>query len=257
MLDPTQRFSTRVDNYVKYRPSYPEAILDLLRAECDLTPDAAITDMGSGTGMLAELFLKHGYRVLGVEPNDAMRAAAEQMLTRYERFTSIAATAEATTLPDGSVDLITAGQAYHWFDPERTRTEWMRILRPSGWVVLIWNTRHTGGTPFLEAYERMLLTYGTDYTIVNQQTMDHIDERQAFFGGDTFKLYTFPNQQIFAWDGVRGRLLSSSYTPEADHPNHEPMLQQLRSIYDRYNEHGVVTFSYTTEVWCGRFATYG
>lgn len=254
MLNATQRFTTRVDNYIKYRPSYPDAIIDLLQQECGLTTNSVVADIGSGTGILAELLLRCGCSVYDLEPNDAMRAAAEQLLSSYDCFTSVAATAEATTLPDHSIDIITAGQAFHWFDVERTATEWRRIIKPGGWVALIWNTRRTGGTPFGEAYEQMLRTYGTDYDVVNQQTPDHVDDRRAFFGGDTATLHTFANQQVFDWDGVRGRLLSSSYTPEPDHPNHEPMLAELRRIFDQHNNNGTVTFVYDTEVWVGQFA---
>jgi ubiquinone/menaquinone biosynthesis C-methylase UbiE len=254
MFNATHRFTTRVDNYIKYRPHYPDAIIDLLEREYGLTPAAVVADIGSGTGILAELFLRYGCRVSGVEPNDAMRAAGEQILSSYDRFTSVAATAEGTTLPDHSIDLITAGQAFHWFDAERTATEWRRILKPNGYVALIWNTRRTSGTPFLEAYEQMLRTFGTDYDVVNQQNPEHVPERRAFFGGDAFALHTFPNQQVFDWDGVRGRLLSSSYTPEPDHPNYEPMLAELRRIFDQHNENGTVTFVYATEVWIGQFA---
>jgi SAM-dependent methyltransferase len=255
MLNPTQRFSTRVDNYVKYRPSYPSAIIDLLEAECALTSDTVIADMGSGTGILAELFLQHGCQVFGIEPNDAMRAAGEHFLARYKRFASIAATAEATTLLDRSVAMITAGQAYHWFDREGARAEWQRILKPNGWVVLIWNNRHTGGTPFLEAYEQLLHIYGTDYNTVNQQLIDHIDDRRAFFGGDTWKLETFPNQQVFDWDGLRGRLLSSSYMPNEGEKGAKEMLRELQSIFKAHQRNGTVTFEYTTEVWYGQFAS--
>ena len=254
MGDSTQRFTTRVDNYIKYRPSYPDAIIDLLQRECGLTTDTVVADIGSGTGILAELLLRYGCSVYGVEPNDAMRAAGEALLQHHDRFTSVAATAEATTLPNQSIDLITAGQAFHWFDVERTATEWRRVLKPRGYVALIWNTRRTSGTPFLEAYEQMLHTYGTDYDVVNQQTPDHVDDRRAFFGGDTFALHTFPNQQVFDWDGVRGRLLSSSYTPEPGHPDYDLMLAELRHIFDHHNENGTVTFVYDTEVWVGQFA---
>jgi SAM-dependent methyltransferase len=255
MFNSTQRFTTRVDNYIKYRPHYPGAIIDLLEREYGLTTTAVVADIGSGTGMVAELFLRFGCPVYGVEPNDAMRAAGEQLLRSYDRFTSVAATAENTTLPDRSIDLITAGQAFHWFDVERTGKEWRRILKPHGYVTLIWNTRHTSGTPFGEAYEQMLRTYGTDYHEVNQQNPDHAPERRAFFGGDAFALHMFRNQQVFDWNGVRGRLLSSSYTPEPGHPNYEPMVAELRRIFDQYNENGTVTFLYDTEVWVGQFAT--
>ena len=138
-MDPTQRFSSRVADYVKYRPSYPEAIIDLLTAECGLTPDSIVAGAGSGTGLLAELFLKAGQRVWGIEPNREMREAGEEFLRGYQRFVSIAASAEATTLPDRSVDFVTAGQSFHWFDRARVGVEFARILKPQGWLVLIWN----------------------------------------------------------------------------------------------------------------------
>ena len=116
MLDPTKRFSNRVENYLKYRPRYPAAIIPLLESECGLTPETLVADVGSGTGFLTELFLKHGNRVLGVEPNAEMRSAGERLLAKYPTFCSVNAMAEATTLADSSIDLIIAGQAFHWFD---------------------------------------------------------------------------------------------------------------------------------------------
>ena len=151
MSDSTRRFSSRVDNYVKYRPSYPPEVVELLAAECGLTPGALVADIGAGTGLLAELFLQNGYRVLGVEPNREMRQAGERLLGDYPHFTSIDGTAEVTTLADKSVDIITAGQAFHWFDREKARAEFARILRPGGWVALVWNERRVDATPFLAA----------------------------------------------------------------------------------------------------------
>jgi ubiquinone/menaquinone biosynthesis C-methylase UbiE len=151
MTDPTQRFTNRVDHYTKYRPPYPRAVLDLLRVKCGLTSTSVVADVGSGTGILSQLFLNNGNRVFGIEPNKEMREAGERRLNDHPRFTSVAGTAEATTLDDDSVDLVTAGQAFHWLDPERTRTEFARILEPGGWVVLVWNWRRKDKTPFLAA----------------------------------------------------------------------------------------------------------
>src|SRR5689334_18081902 len=176
MSDSTRRFSSRVENYVKYRPSYPPQVVELLANECGLTqvgaeridpqppapgsqpPASLIADIGAGTGLLAELFLKRGYRVLGIEPNREMREARARLLAGYPHYTAIDGTAEASTLDDHSVDLITAGQAFHWFDRERARAEFARILRPSGWVALVWNERRIDSTPFLADYERLLRT---------------------------------------------------------------------------------------------------
>ncbi|MDP8950409.1 MAG: class I SAM-dependent methyltransferase [Actinomycetota bacterium] len=160
--DPTQRFTNRVDHYVKYRPSYPRAALDLLKTECGLTSASLVADVGSGTGILSELFLENGNRVFGIEPNERMRETGERRLGRHPRFTSVAGTAEATTLDGDSVDFVVAGQAFHWFDPERARAEFSRILKPGGWVALVWNLRRKDATPFLAAYERLLEVYRTN-----------------------------------------------------------------------------------------------
>src|SRR6476469_8499971 len=141
MQDSTKRFSSRVENYIKYRPSYPPTVIDILTEHCQLTPAAVMADIGSGTGLLTELFLKHGNRVFGVEPNRAMREAGERLLAGYSNFTSVDGVAEATTLPDHSVAFVTAGQAFHWFDVAKTRQEFIRILQPQGWAVLVWNVR--------------------------------------------------------------------------------------------------------------------
>src|SRR5512139_2960468 len=218
MTDPTQRFSSRVTNYVKYRPSYPAAIIGLLATECGLAPDSIVADVGSGTGLLAELFLQAGNRVMGIEPNRGMREAGEQLLRGYDRFVSIAATAEATTLPDHSVDFITAGQSFHWFDRERASAEFARLLKPQGWLVLIWNERRIDSTPFLRAYEQMLLTYSPEYAQVDDKQIDR-DIIQAAFPTVYFQTRSFDNQQRFDFGGLKGRLLSSSYAPEAGHPN--------------------------------------
>ncbi len=154
MENSTPYFTRLVENYIKYRPGYPQAIIDLLQRECSLTTKAIIADIGSGTGLLTELFLRNGHQVFGIEPHPAMRAAAQHLLQGYPRFTSIAATAEATTLADHSVDVVDAEQAFHWFDRERARREFARILVPKGWVVLAWNDQRTTGIPFLVALER-------------------------------------------------------------------------------------------------------
>jgi SAM-dependent methyltransferase len=250
MIDPTQRFSTRVADYIRYRPSYPPAVIELLRNTAGLTHGAIAADVGSGTGMLSQLLLDTGATVYGVEPNDAMRAAAETLLHDQPRFVSIAATAENTTLPDHQIDLITAAQAFHWFDRDRTRQEWQRILKPGGSVALIWNDRRPDATPFLRAYESLLRDFGTDYQSVNHRNIDRA-VLLSFFRAE-FREATFPNAQRFDFEGLKGRLLSSSYVPAADDPRAAPMLQALRSIYEAHQEGGSVVFEYETRVFYGR-----
>ncbi len=253
MIDPTQRFTTRVENYIKYRPGYPKAILDLLRHSCGLTPASVVADIGSGTGLSARLFLANGNRVYGVEPNREMREAGEKELAQYPRFVSIAAPAEATTLEDASMEFVVSGQAFHWFDPERARAEFKRILKPRGWVVLMWNERRVTDTLFLRNYERLLKTYGTDYAAVDHRRIDAA-ALGAFFGRGGYQVARFANEQRFDFDGVRGRLLSSSYAPEVDDPNYEPMLAELRRIFDAHHRGGVVAFTYDANIYYGHLS---
>ena len=249
--DSKERFSNRVADYVRYRPGYPRGVLELLRRECGLTPESTIADIGSGTGILTRLFLENGNFVHGIEPNAAMREAGEEFLAAYPRFRSVAATAEATTLPDAGVDLVTAAQAYHWFDPSAARLEFARILRPVGWVAVIWNERKKDLGPFAEQYEQLLWTYGTDYGRVSE-TYPESQRMSELFGADGSRHRTFPNEQVMDFAALRGRLLSSSYAPAAGHPNHEPMLADLRKIFDSHAVSGRVRFEYVTHVYFGR-----
>jgi SAM-dependent methyltransferase len=250
-IDPTLRFSSRVQNYVKYRPGYPEQVIQVLVDACALDRSSIITDVGSGTGILSELFLRHGNRVFGVEPNAAMRAAAEELLAACEGFTSVAGRAEATTLPDDSVDIVTAGQAFHWFHREKARVEFQRILKQGGYVALVWNDRRSGPEPFMRAYEHLLRSYATDYTSVDHKFIGDT-ELAAFFGSEGYSEASFENIQLFDYEAVEGRLLSSSYAPEKGHPDHEPMLEYLREIVERYQSGGTIRFSYDTRVYSGR-----
>lgn len=250
MLAPTARFSTRVENYVKYRPGYPGAILDLLRAECGLTPAAIVADIGSGTGKLAELFLRYGNRVFGVEPNREMREASERLLARFPNFVSVDAAAETTTLPGAAIDFVTAGQAFHWFDRQAARQEFARILKPGGWVVLAWNER-LGDSPFQQEYEALLRAYASEYEQVCHRSVSDDDIRIAL-GLEPFHKSCFDNEQTFDFDGLAGRLLSSSYAPEPGHPNHEPMMAALADLFARFQVDGRVRFEYETQVYYGQ-----
>lgn len=249
--DPTRRFSSRVEDYARYRPGYPRALLGLLEGECGLTPGSAVADVGSGTGLLSELFLRNGNRVYGVEPNGEMRGAGAVLLAGYPNFVSVEGRAEATTLEGGSVDFVTAGQAFHWFEPAGARREFVRILRPGGWVVLVWNDRRTSGTPFLEDYERLLLEYGTDYREVSMKYMEE-PSLSTLFGGAEVRTADFDNEQVFDLEGLRGRLTSSSYSPEPGHPNFAPMMRALEDLFRRHERGGRVVVNYDTKIFYGR-----
>src|SRR5580658_977563 len=173
----TSRFSDRVENYVLYRPGYPPEALQALRSECGLAPSHVVADIASGTGIWTRMLLENGNPVFAAEPNAEMREAGERLLAAFSKFTSVAGTAEATTLADQTVDFVTAAQAAHWFDRKRSRREFVRILKHGGWLVLLWNERLTDTTPFLRDYEQLLLTYGTDYNEVrHERTTDAVHE---------------------------------------------------------------------------------
>jgi SAM-dependent methyltransferase len=249
--DPKERFSNRVEDYVRYRPGYPRAILDLLREECGLAPESIVADIGSGTGLLTQLFLENGNLVYGVEPNAAMRQAGEAFLKNHARFRSVAGSAEATTLPGASVDFVLAGQAFHWFEPKAARAEFVRVLRPRGWVAVIWNERKKDDTAFLREYETFLRTFGTDYEKVSEKYPQDRPMR-SFFGSGAGGKKSFANEQVFDCDGLRGRLLSSSYSPAQGHPQHEPMLAALQRLFRAHAQDDRVKFTYVTHVYYGQ-----
>jgi SAM-dependent methyltransferase len=248
--NPTSRFSDRVENYIRWRPGYPPESLALLKTACGLTPESAVADVASGTGIWTRTVLDHGNAVWGVEPNAEMRQAGERLLAGFAKFTSVAGTAEATTLAAESVDFVTAAQAAHWFDRQPARREFLRILRPGGWLALLWNERETDTTPFLRDYEQLLLTYGTDYAEVrHERTTDRVNE---FFDPLPHQQRVFGLRQEFNYTGLEGRLLSSSYAPGPGQPRHEAMLRDLRKIFDRYAVGDRVYCDYQTRVYFGR-----
>lgn len=245
MTHPTQRFSNRVADYVRYRPDYPLAVVDTLRQHCGWSGPVDIADLGSGTGLSALGFLDAGHHVLGVEPNGEMRQAAETLLRARENFTSIDGRAEATTLADRSVDLVIAAQAFHWFDVSAVATETDRILRPGGYRAVLWNLRRTTGSEFLDGYEALLQRFGTDYAAVSERYADS-QALARYFGERGHDEYRFDHAQHFDFEGLRGRLLSSSYTPAREHPNHLPMLEALQSLFEATAANGKVAFEYDT-----------
>ena len=253
--DSTTRFSDRVSYYVKSRPGYPPALLEFMRDKLGFTRGHVVADVGSGTGILTEMLLRHGNVVHAVEPNEPMRRAAEEMLApRYASFHSIDGTAEDTKLGDASVDFVTAGQAFHWFDPERSRAEFARILRPGGWVVLVWNDRRLDRPAFAVGYDRIVRRFNTDYEKINHRNVakDESEALRRFFRGSSYQTVTFDNPQAHDWDGVRARVLSSSYMPLSDDPRFDAMMKELRDVFDAHERDGRVTLEYDTRAFYGR-----
>jgi SAM-dependent methyltransferase len=252
--DATRRFGDRADYYARYRPSYPPAVLKCLGDEFGLRTGQAVADVGSGTGLFSALLVAAGNEVYGVEPNARMRAAAEGLLGSQAAFHSIAGLAEATTLPDASVDWVVAAQAFHWFDVDAARREFRRILRrhetpPRANAALLWNNRREG-TPFLREYEALLRAGGTDYAAIKHQQVETDGRLERFFAG-AFERRSFPNRQVLDFEGLCGRTLSASYVPPESDPRWPPLRARLQDLLDRYADHGMVAFEYDTHVYVG------
>lgn len=245
----TERFSNRVANYIKYRPGYPPEVLELFRREMKLQPSSVIADIGSGTGISARFFLENGNPVYGVEPNRAMREASLEFLRDYPYFKSIDGTSENTNLPAESVDFIVAAQAFHWFKGKETRDEFKRILRPGGYVALIWNERQLDSTDFLRDYEHFLNRFATDYNEVRHEhaTPEVIGD----FFQTNFSTATFCNSQTFDYEGLKGRLESSSYTPTEENSLYVPMIEELRGLFTKHEKNGKIDILYDTKIYYG------
>ena len=202
-----------------------------------------------GTGIFTRLLLDHGNVVHAIEPNDGMRAAAEAALGSNSNFVSINATAEATTLPDHSVDLVATAQAFHWFDPDPTRREFNRILKPGGWVLIVFNTRRDRESAFMQAYEDFLHENAVDYPHVDHRRVD--EERLRAFFGD-YREWRGQHTRVHDLQGVMGLSSSSSYTPAPDHPRHAAFYDSLRRLFAEHQKDGHVEFLYQTEAYLGR-----
>jgi SAM-dependent methyltransferase len=248
---PQERFSDRVADYVRYRPDYPEEVVREILRRTSIPKGAVVADIGSGTGIFTRRLLDAGLQVFGVEPNAPMRNAAEALLGGREGFSSMDGSAVATGLPDDSVSLITAAQAFHWFDPGPTRKEFRRVLVPDGWVALLWNDRRLTGTPFLEGYESLLVEHGIDYTSVDHKRIND-PVISAFFGHEHWDRISIPNEQVLDAEGLAGRINSCSYVPAPEHPGFEPMQQAIRELFDRTAIDGVVRIAYDVNVCLGR-----
>ncbi|MFX0018711.1 MAG: class I SAM-dependent methyltransferase [Promethearchaeota archaeon] len=246
ILDPKKRFSSRVENYIKFRPNYPSEIIKFLKEKKILIKDSIIADIGSGTGILSEIFLKNGNVVYGIEPNADMRNAAEKLLENYSDFITVDGSAESTNLKGKSIDIITVGQAFHWFDIKQTQKEFRRILKEGGYVILIWNNRKKSDSGFSTEYEKFIIKYGKDYKFTRK---DETDINNFF----KYEKEVFYNYQDFDFEGLKGRLLSASYIPLENSPEYEDMIKELAFIFDKYQHDGTIKLEYDTEVYYGTF----
>jgi ubiquinone/menaquinone biosynthesis C-methylase UbiE len=247
-VNPLERFSRRAAYYARYHPRCAAETLATLQTECGLTPDMVIADVGSGTGILSELFLQNGNRVFGIEPNQDMRTTAESLLADWVSngaIASIYATAEATTLPDHSVDLIAAGQAFDWFDLVRTKIEFQRISKPGSLIVLVSNRYARDYADYIRAYGQIARTYCTT------STPSPPPDIAAFFGG-AYEQRVFDNPQLETLTGIIGGLLSASSGPIPDSPEHRAMAAELAAWFATYQQDGHIRFECQTEIIWGK-----
>jgi SAM-dependent methyltransferase len=247
----TERFSTRVEAYREFRPQYPKEVVELLRQECGLTAEWVIADVAAGTGLLAGIFLENGNRVIAVEPNGPMREACAELHEKYPKLECVDGLAEATGLADGVADLVTVGQAMHWFDLEKTRAEFVRVLKPDGWCAVVYNHRRMGGDGFHDGYERLLVEFGGDYRAVQSK---HMTEKKLaeFFAPSEMRSAVLPNHQDLTLEGLEGRVLSSSYMPQEGDEMYPKMMDAIADLFARYAKDGVVRMEYETAVGWGR-----
>ena len=248
--DPATRFSDRAEDYAKYRPHYSPDVVHALQDACGLRPEHVIADVGCGPGLLAEVFLDNGNRVIGVEPNREMRRSADDYLADYLKFSMVDGSAEATTLPDISVDFVVAGQAFHWFQPDSTRTEFARILKPGGWAVLVWHDRNVDSTPFLRAYEDFVRCHSIDYEQVTHKYLASYAALERFFAPNRMQLIQQHNEQRLDFDGLHGRLLSSSYIPKSGE-KYEAMSRELPQLFSSHAAGGEIVLQYDTKIYFG------
>ena len=247
-IEPLTRFSDRAEHYARHRPTYPQTLYDDLRQAATLTPEAHVADIGSGTGLLAKLFLDNGHPVIGVEPNAPKRAAGDAFLSAYPEFRSLDGAAENLPLDAASVDLLVAGQAFHWFQPADFRREALRVMRPGGQAALIWNRRDERD-PFVQAYEQLLDDLAVDYYKADPKHRLRQESILEFFHSQNSVYTTFPNPLSFDWDGLQGLASSQSYVPLPDHANHAPFFIRLRELFDQHQQNGAVTLALVTHLY--------
>lgn len=245
---PTERFTRRADAYRRYRPGYPPALIECILEAAPAARERVVVDLGSGTGLSAEPFLQRGCRVFGVEPNDAMRAAGEEALAAYPDFASVAATAEATTLPAGVAHIISAGQALHWFRLDEARAEIARIAAPGAQLAIFWNTRADDATSFMRGYHALVQKHSTDFQQVYHGNVGDA-EIHALFGALPQEL-AFPWTQLLTWEEMEGRTRSSSYMPDSG-PALDSLRDELQALFAAHAAADRVEMHYVAQLWLG------
>ncbi|QQU05370.1 class I SAM-dependent methyltransferase [Myroides odoratus] len=248
----TTRFSDRVADYVRYRPTYPVEMIDRLEKEVGLNSQFVIADIGSGTGFSSQRFIEADAIVYGVEPSKEMRQASEVFFQGAKNFKALEGTAEQTNLATQSIDLIFCGQAYHWFDFEKAQVEFNRILKPTGVIVLAWNER-SRLDPLQQEYEQLMRDLIPEYSQVTHRNID-LEDIRAFLAPRIMQTEMLYNQQVFDLEELKGRLKSSSYAPKEGDANYEQVMEAIATLFAKYQEDGKVIFRYDTLLYIGKGA---
>ena len=238
-VDPRERFTKAAELYARYRPSYPDAAVDWILATAG--PGAAVVDLGCGTGIASRLLAARGLDVVGIDPNQDMLAHARAAGggPRY-----LHGEASATGLPDASVDLAVAAQAFHWFDFPATFAELRRILRRDRWVVALWNQR--GVSPLTDAYEQVLLAHSGEYRELATHA-DTIARLRAVAGTRAVTEAEFVHVEVLDWERFWGRTESSSYVAHGI-DDRDAFARELRALFARHADDGKVVWPYQTEL---------
>lgn len=238
MSQHTERFTGRAEIYERYRSRFPHAVIDLLREHCNLQPDDLIADIGAGTGMLTQLFLDNGNRVMAVEPNEEMRAACHRLHSNRARFQIVDAAAESTGLADATIDLVAAGRAFHWFDRDRALAEFKRILKPHGWLVLASTSPAREGSEAAREYEQFILSHSIDFDKVRQHFGSY-DDLKPF--GDTQSFAArITGEDLLTLEAFTGLIQSFSVMPMPGDPRHEPMLEAIKAYFAKWSSNGIL-----------------
>ncbi len=250
-MDSTGKFTHKVSDYVKYRPSYPDGFIRYLFEEVGFSGDAAVADVGAGTGILTARLAEEVKTVYAIEPNRNMRMACMEACGRNCSFVTLEGTAEDTGLPDDSVDFVTVAQAFHWFDRHRSQQEFARILKPDGLVVLVWNTR-VPDAPVVLALDAACRRHCPDFTGFSGGEAASFERFVSIFRDGICEMRSFPNDQMLTREALVGSMLSSSYAPMKAEVSFDPFVKELESIFDRFAVNGHLFLPMRTLSYIGR-----
>ena len=248
MTEPTERFSGLASIYAAGRPTYPDSAIDFIITKCQLKPGSVMADVGCGTGISSRLFAARNIQVLGIEPNDDMRKQAEEQSLETIDYSPkyVKGEAEATGLPDHSVDAVLAAQAFHWFRPPQAIAEFCRVLQYNGWIILIWNERHEKD-PFTGEYGHLIRTF-PDTSKVEMQRRKAGAVLLSDSNVVNASLDWFQNTQDMDWHGFQQRAFSTSYAPK-DPQGRENLVEGLQKLFDKYQSDGKLIMHYETSVY--------